>query len=261
MRFSQRIRLQTPESVELEFLLAGIGSRALALLVDYTFWGLLLSTVILLWSFIAEQTIDLLSNILGNTDSLELWLFSILMLISFVIYVGYFVIFETLWQGQTPGKRYAKIRVITDEGKPATLSHAALRALLRPFDDLFFIGFMLIIFTPKEKRLGDWIAGTIVVQTENNTIAKDLKLSNDATALANHLLEKGNLSAILPDDFAVVREYLQRRPHLDPQAKRSLCLKLAKELQEIIQLENLPYNMSADLFLEALYIAYQRSES
>ena len=160
MRFSKPIRLQTPDSVELEFWLAGIGSRTFALVVDYTVWGLLLSLFIWLWSFLAEETIDLLSELLENTDSLELWLLAILLMVTFIIYVGYFVIFETLWQGQTPGKQLAQIRVITDDGRPVQLSQAVLRALLRPFDDLFFIGFLLIALTPQEKRLGDWLAGT-----------------------------------------------------------------------------------------------------
>lgn len=263
MRFSKPIRLQTPDSVELEFWLAGIGSRTLALLVDYTCWGLLLSLFIWLWSFLAEQTIDLLSAWLKNTDSLELWLLAILLMVTFIIYVGYFVIFETLWQGQTPGKRFAKIRVIVEDGRPVQLSHSALRALLRPFDDLFFIGFLLIALTPQEKRLGDWLAGTLVVKTEQNTAQnaqKNLKVSDAAKTIAEGLLAEADLSMLLPDDFAVIREYLQRRAVLEPEAKRKLGLKLAKEIQAIIHLETLPYDMSADHFLEAVYLAYQRSE-
>lgn len=263
MRFSKPIRLQTPDSVELEFWLAGIGSRSLALLVDYTCWGLLLSLFIWLWSFLAEQTIDLLSAWLKNTDSLELWLLAILLMVMFIIYVGYFVIFETLWQGQTPGKRFAHIRVITEDGKPAQLSQAALRALLRPFDDLFFIGFLLVALTPQEKRLGDWLAGTLVVKTEQNKIQKaqkNLKVSDTAQEIAERLLGEANLSTLLPDDFAVIREYLQRRTVLETNAKRKLSLQLAQQIQAIIHLEKLPYDMSADHFLEAVYLAYQRSE-
>jgi uncharacterized RDD family membrane protein YckC len=260
MRFSKPIRLQTPDSVELEFWLAGIGGRALALLVDYTVWGLLLSVFIGLWSFLAEQTIDLLSDWLGNTDSLELWLLAILLMVTFIIYVGYFVIFETLWQGQTPGKRFAKIRVIADDGRPVQLSQAILRALLRPFDDLFFIGFLLIALTPQEKRLGDWLAGTLVVKTEQDKLQKNVKVSDRAMELAEHLLREADLSLLLPDDFAVIREYLQRRSLLDFEAKRKLSLQLAQDIQTIIHLETLPYDLSADHFLEAVYSAYQRSE-
>ncbi|MFZ9738624.1 MAG: RDD family protein [Prochlorotrichaceae cyanobacterium] len=260
MRFSKPIRLQTPESVELEFWLAGIGSRALALMVDYTVWGLLLSLLIWLWSFLAEQTIDLLSQWLQSTDTLEMWLVAIFLLVTFVIYVGYFVIFETLWQGQTPGKRFAKIRVIGDDGRPARLGQAVLRALLRPFDDLFFVGFVLIALTPQEKRLGDWLAGTLVVKTEQSPREKSLQVSSTAREIADRLVNTARLEALLPDDFAVVREYLQRRTLLEAQAKRQLSLKLAKEIQGIIDLETLPYDMSTDHFLEAVYLAYQRSE-
>jgi uncharacterized RDD family membrane protein YckC len=260
MGFSKPIRLQTPDSVELEFWLAGIGSRTLALVVDYTVWGLLLSVFIWLWSFLAEQTIDLLSAWLENTDSLELWLLAILLMVTFIIYVGYFVIFETLWQGQTPGKRFAKIRVIADDGRPVQLSQAVLRALLRPFDDLFFIGFLLIALTSQEKRLGDWLAGTLVVKTEQDQTQKPFKVSDGAIELAERLGVEADLSVLLPDDFAVIREYLQRRTLLEPEAKRKLSLQLARDIQMIIHLETLPYDLSADLFLEAVYFAYQRSE-
>ena len=99
MRFFNRVILQTPESVELEFTLAGIGNRALALLIDYV---ALYATIIafwIIWAFFASQLIDLLRNLLGNTDYLELWLFAIALLINFFIYVGYFVFFEVIWQG------------------------------------------------------------------------------------------------------------------------------------------------------------------
>ena len=264
MRFSKPIRLQTPDSVELEFWLAGIGSRTFALVVDYTVWGLLLSLFIWLWSFLAEQTIDLLSELLENTDSLELWLLAILLMVTFIIYVGYFIIFETLWQGQTPGKQLAQIRVITDDGRPVQLSQAVLRALLRPFDDLFFIGFLLIALTPQEKRLGDWLAGTLVVKTEQDQTQKRLKVSDRAIELAERLWGEADLALLLPDDFAVIRQYLQRRTVLEPEAKRKLSLQLAKDIQRIIHLETLPddltYALTADLFLEAVYFAYQRSE-
>ena len=260
MRFSDSITLQTPESVEIEFTLAGVGNRCLALLIDYGLWGLILSCFVYTWSFLAEQTIDILSDFLKNTDSLDLWLAAIAILVTFTIYVGYFVIFETLWQGQTPGKRFAKIRVICDNGRPAGLSQSTLRALLRPFDDLFFIGFILMALTPREKRIGDWIAGTLVVQTRNAIVKKPLHLSDAAQGIADRLLESADFSQILPDDFAVIREYLQRRSTLETNAKRRLSLELAKEIQGIIDLLELPEDMPADLFLEAVYIAYQRSE-
>lgn len=117
MRFFNQFSLQTPESVELEFTLAGIGNRAYALVIDYIVLGLALTIALIAWAFLSLLLSDLLSNIGGTTNNTYLWLIAIQFLIFFAIYVGYFVFFETFWQGQTPGKKFVKIRVLCDDGK------------------------------------------------------------------------------------------------------------------------------------------------
>ncbi|MFW6296321.1 MAG: RDD family protein, partial [Halothece sp.] len=105
MRFFNRINLQTPESVELEFTLGGIGNRAYALIIDYIVLGFTLIVFFIGWAFLSFQFLNVLEDILGTSEDVELWLLAIQLLIGFVIYVGYFVFFEVFWQGQTPGKR------------------------------------------------------------------------------------------------------------------------------------------------------------
>jgi uncharacterized RDD family membrane protein YckC len=129
MRFFNRITIQTPESVELEFTLAGIGNRAYALLIDYIIWGLTLLVFLYIAIFIFFQ-LSLFQNL---RDSLGLWYTSIQLLIIFTIFVGYFVCFETLWQGQTPGKRFVKIRVICDDGRAIGLQQATMRSFTQTF--------------------------------------------------------------------------------------------------------------------------------
>ena len=258
-RYFNKITIQTPESVELEFTLAGIGNRALALLlIDYPLWILLLVGVLFLASFISQPIVDLVVFLGGGAESVELWLGALGLLLFFVFYVGYFVFFETLWQGQTPGKRIAKIRVIRDNGQPAGLFQATLRSLLRPIDDILFIGFFLIVLTPKEKRLGDWMAGTLIIQEARPVVSKGLKLSKETNSIAEKLLDQANLSLLQPDDFAVIREYLQRRTVMAPQARAKLSLQLARQAKTLIDLEHLPKDMTPDTFLEAVYLAYQK---
>lgn len=258
MRFLNRVKLQTPESVELEFALAGIGSRALALLIDYHLLGAIWIVFLILWGFLSAQVVDLVVQTTGSTQDLELWLLALTLLVSFALYVGYFVAFETLWQGQTPGKRLTKIRVICEDGRPARLAQATLRALLRPIDDTLFIGMLLIILTPREKRLGDWVAGTLVVQNQKPLVKTGVQLSERAHAIAQQLSTIADISRLLPDDFAIIREYLQRRSLLAPKAKSELNLKLARQVKAIIALDTLPQDMTPDDFLEAIYLAYQQ---
>jgi uncharacterized RDD family membrane protein YckC len=254
MRFFNKIKLQTPESVELEFSLAGIGNRAYALIIDYIIWAIALIFLLITWGILSYQVIGWQNN------EAQLWFYAINILIFFVIYVGYFVYFETIWKGQTPGKRMAKIRVICDNGRPVGLQQTALRALLRPIDDFIFIGAILIMFTPQEKRLGDLVGGTLVIQEETNIVAAKFPLSERAQPLANQLLETSNIVALLPDDFAVIREYLQRRKIMQQDAKLQLSRNLANQIRDIIELDHIPSGVTADLFLEAVYLAYQQKD-
>jgi uncharacterized RDD family membrane protein YckC len=257
MGLFNRFTLHTPESVELEFTLAGIGNRAYALLIDYIFLGLIL-IVFLLGALIFNSVLaEIVTKLVGSTNRVELWLIGVQVLIAFFVYVGYFVFFETLWCGQTPGKRYVKIRVIRDDGRPVRLQQSTLRALLRPFDDLFFIGVFLIVFNQREKRLGDLVGGTLVIQ-EEQPITTALKVSTSAQSLAKKLLVDADISSLLPEDFAVIREYLQRREAMIPNARNELSKQLATQVKQIICLEKLPTKVDANVFLEAVYQAYQQ---
>ncbi|MEG4585673.1 RDD family protein [Microcoleus sp. MOSTC5] len=258
MRLFNRFTLHTPESVELEFTLAGIGNRAYALLIDYIIFGLILILFLIGVLIFNSFFLEAIAKLLGSTNGLELWLIAVQALIGFFIYVGYFVFFETAWSGQTPGKRYVKIRVIRDDGRPVRLQQSTLRALLRPFDDLFFIGVFLIVFNQREKRLGDLVGGTLVIQEEQPVKSAALKVSTPARSLAKKLLIEADISSLLPEDFAVIREYLQRREAMIPNARNELSKQLASQVKQIISLEKLPTKVDANVFLEAVYHAYQQ---
>jgi uncharacterized RDD family membrane protein YckC len=260
MRFFNRITLRTPESVEIDFELAGIGNRSYALVIDYVILGLSIFLSLIIGGIFYFQLLNLAQNILGRTNDVTLWLLALQILIIFSIYVGYFVFFETLWQGQTPGKKFVKIRVICNDGKPVGLAQSTLRALLRPIDEFLWLGMFLIIFSKQEKRLGDWVAGTLVIQEENISNSNKLNISPEADTLASQLLIETDISELLPQDFGVVREYLHRRSGMLPEARRELSRKLASQIRQIVKLEEIPEGVTANIFLEAIYLAYQRRE-
>ncbi len=264
LKFFGEIRLRTPESVELEFPLAGIGSRAYALLVDYTLITIAMLVVLLIGLLLSYQTLayavqarsDLRPSSIG-------WIVAFVLLGLFAIFVGYFVFFETLWQGQTPGKRMAQIRVIREDGRPIGLPQATLRALLRVFDDILvgLVGFLFIVQGRQEKRLGDWVAGTVVIQELRVKKDKDIIAIRDeirANQVADAMLETASFNLVTPDDFAVVREYLTRRSRFSVKALETVSLRLAQQLKARLDLEALPFNMTPDLFLEGVYLAYLR---
>ena len=256
MRFFNQINLQTPESVELEFTLAGIGNRSFALLIDYIIIGLSILLVWVLGFFVMYQLSPSLSDS-GVLDKLSQWIFALQYMTAFAISVGYFVILETLWQGQTIGKKRTKIRVICDNGKPARLPQAIMRGLLRPIDLLTTVGAFFIIFSQQEKRLGDLVAGTVVVQEEESRLAK-IAISEEAENLAQQLKTEAEIDNLLPDDFATIRDFLQRRKNIMLEYQHQLSRKLAEQVLEIILLEAVPEGYSNSQLLEATYLAYQQ---
>ena len=259
MRFFNQVNLQTPESVELEFTLAGIGNRSFALIIDYIILG---STIILLWILSAFLAFQLVPNFIDGEviNNLAQWIWAIQFLTTFAIYVGYFVVLETLWQGQTPGKKWTKIRIIRDNGKPERLPQAVLRALLRPIDDMLFIGVFFIVFSQQEQRIGDLVAGTIVVQEEQGAKLAKVDISPEAENLAVQLRIEAEMSNLLPEDFATIRDFLQRRKNIMLEYQHQLSRKLAGQVKEIIVLDDVPEGYSNSQFLEAIYLAYQQDQ-
>ena len=249
-------RFETPENVELEFTLAGLGNRVYALVIDYLILAVVQIVYILLITSFSETIVSLFGNKLG--ENVALWIFAILTLVNFFIYMGYFAFFETLWQGQTPGKRFVKIRVIRDDGRRVRLPQASLRALLRPLDDFLGLGIFCIFFSKSEKRLGDWVAGTLVIQEDSPLGTANFSLSQAAEALAIQLQSEADILSLRAEDFAVIRSYLQRRAEMNPEARIELSRSLAHQVREIISWSSIPEGVTPTLFLEAVYLAYQK---
>jgi uncharacterized RDD family membrane protein YckC len=145
----------TSEKVPFTYRIAGPGSRMLAALADA---GVIL--VLLLAGVLVGMVLDLARPGLGS-GILFLWLFLLLF--------GYFLLFEWLWLGQTPGKRLLGIRVIQWQGTSVTFSQAAVRNFLRVVDLLpaaYGVGFVVMACNPQGRRLGDLAANTLVVHVE-----------------------------------------------------------------------------------------------
>ena len=252
MKYLNRVKSQTPESVELEFVLAGVGNRTQALIIDYIIWSFTLFLLLVIWGVLFSQITWL------QSETARLWLMAIQILILFGVYIGYFIVFETLWRGQTPGKKYVKIRVIRDDGRNVGIQQSILRSLLRPIDDILFVGLLLILFTPQEKRLGDWVAGTISIQEGQAVAEKEISLSLEAPDLATKLIETGKVAALTPDEFATIRKYLYRYPALSPSAKIQVSDRLAQQIINKIELPDRLPTRDSHLIIEAVFLAYQQ---
>ena len=159
MSAPEKLTIDTPEQVPLEFALASVGSRFLAVALDTLFQagGFLVFVLIGL----AAAGISTIFRVNAG-----IWVVAVLILTSFLIYYGYFAVFEAVWNGQTPGKRIIGLRVILVAGRPITAYEAILRNVVRIADQMpgmYAIGILSILLTGKNQRLGDLAAGTVVV--------------------------------------------------------------------------------------------------
>lgn len=254
MEIERKVKLLTPESVELEFSLAGIGNRALALLVDYGILFLLGFCLLFVWLFVGEQLSD---SDFG--EEISKWFNAFMFLLYFLIYAGYFVFFETIWSGQTPGKKFAKVRVIQANGRPVGLPQATLRALLRAFDDFLSLGVILIVFGKTEKRLGDIVAQTIVIQEPRRAEVIDIQVSPNSKKAKDEWSNLGITDRLSVHDFAVVKDYLQRRSNFNTQARLDVSDRLIKQLQSKLELTDIPLGFTKEEHLEGIYLSFSES--
>jgi uncharacterized RDD family membrane protein YckC len=155
--------IETPERVPLHFALASIGNRFLACAIDHAIQALAL-TVIGVGFFVLANA----SDFEGAFSTAPKWVYAVMILVLFLILTGYFAFFEWLWSGQTPGKRWLKLRVIREDGRPITFWEASVRNLIRSFDMMpapfYSIGLISVFSTTRDQRVGDMVAGTVVVR-------------------------------------------------------------------------------------------------
>src|ERR1051325_10710740 len=155
--------IETPERVPLHFALASIGNRFLACAIDHTIQvlaiGLIVLTAVILMSFPSIQHV---------VSSAPKWVLAVMIILLFVIFSGYFAFFEWAWSGQTPGKRWLKLRVLREDGRPITFWESSVRNLIRTVDMMpapfYSVGLISVFSTSRDQRIGDIVAGTVVVR-------------------------------------------------------------------------------------------------
>src|SRR6476620_11275957 len=155
--------IETPERVPLHFGLASIGNRFLACAIDHAIQGVAL--VLLGISALIVSSFSFLEQTMTSAPK---WVIAVLIILLFLVFAGYFTFFEWMWSGQTPGKRWLKLRVIREDGRPITFWEAAVRNLLRTFDIMpwpfYSVGLISVFISSRDQRVGDMVAGTVVVR-------------------------------------------------------------------------------------------------
>ena len=214
-----KLTIETPEIIPLEYPLAGIGSRFLAVAVDYLIQGI--AGLVLVVA--SETASPIVKPALHRSG---MWFFAILAIVSFLIQFGYFAGFEAWWNGQTPGKRYFHLRVIKDSGRPISAYDSVARNFLRIVDivpGIYGVGVISMLFSSKNKRIGDYVAGTVVVH--ERPLATEAKIGGAFNPLAAVVAPEVPLVA--PEEFQLIEAFLLRREQLAPAVRAQLARRIA----------------------------------
>ncbi|HKP68900.1 MAG TPA: RDD family protein [Pyrinomonadaceae bacterium] len=233
--------IETPERVPLAFALASIGNRFLAAAIDHFIQYFSIFAVA--WLFISISGYGGIVEDIGLLREMPKWTIAIMILILFLIFAGYFTIFEWLWDGQTPGKRLLKLRVIREDGRPITLWEAIARNLLRVFDavpgffiPIYSVGLIVIFLNNRDQRVGDIFAGTVVIRERTDeapTFAETF--SNPIADAAFRRVQKrteftANVTAISASEIEVVESFLRRRWDLTDRQRIWMAWRIALPL-------------------------------
>jgi uncharacterized RDD family membrane protein YckC len=224
----------TPERVSFDYQIAGLGTRAIAQILD-----LLILAGILIAMFFTATGIGVAT---GATTVVNL-LFT---LAAFALVFGYFWISEAVWSGQTVGKKAFRLRAIGDRGEPLTFIQAGVRNIVRIVDFLpygYGVGLVVLFVNGKGKRLGDLAAGTIVVKDSDAVALWQLRGALPPTGAPGPLAPPpvATFAPATPGEIALrrldpelrrfVSAYARRRPELSMELRAQLAYQMQPSLR------------------------------
>ncbi|MEA2689939.1 MAG: hypothetical protein QOD51_2546 [Candidatus Eremiobacteraeota bacterium] len=219
------VDVRTGEAVAIRYELAGLGSRFLAVTVDMIAQVALIVVLALIYGFLIAPA---LSRLAFSKD-IAAWAIGAGIVMLFLIFFGWFIIFETWWSGRTPGKRALGLRVVRDGGFPIDLGAAVIRNLIRIAEvalGFYTLSAISALISHENKRLGDLAAGTIVVRDRAEAVA-DL----DAYLARPARTDTGLAEA----DRVLIERFLARRAALDPSARTRLATRIAERVRPTLR--------------------------
>ena len=253
----ESLKIQTPEHVGFKYVLAGLGTRSTAFLLDTAIRGLFILFIFLAILLLAQWLPEL--DPTGLTASLsKTWLLALAVLAYGVVDLGYFLIFEALWGGQTPGKRMQKLRVIRTNGQPIGWLESSIRNILRAVDILagfYPLGLFVMFMSSRSQRLGDYAAGTVVIVERRVNVPMDRTRLRSSTEL-NLLDLEVHLSALEPKQYQLIRSFLQRRHEMDEQHRSELSRLLVRRLMKRLGISHRP-DIPDETLLEEIVGVYE----
>ena len=254
--------IETPERVPLHFALASTGNRFLACAFDHFLQILLMAVaalVVIWWIGFSD---------LGAwVSSAPKWMLALLLVIIFSLWAGYFALFEWMWSGQTPGKRWLRLRVIREDGRPVTFWEATARNLVRLLDmepfPFYSLGLVSVFISSRAQRLGDLVAGTVVVR-EREAQAPSFDQVFSAPTADSALRRsfkpvpfRADLSLLAVREVEVVEAFLRRRWDMEEMLRQWMAWRVATPILHKLRPDYDPAQFTYEGFLEELLHRYR----
>jgi uncharacterized RDD family membrane protein YckC len=240
MSLEDRYVTPTPEGVSMDVVLAGIGSRFLACVLDSILLAIVLVVV----------NIALYAGFTTNTRSDKILAAGFSLLSFLLIFVGYFIICEMLWSGRSIGKRAAGIRVVSTTGAAEGFWSILLRNIARLIDFLpafYIVGSISILASGNNQRIGDMLAGTIVIR-ERHAADRMQAVSMSAARQSwttpvygsapswtgpplSDALATWDVSLVSDAEVALIRQFLSRRWEYNKESRERLAAQLMERIE------------------------------
>ncbi|HEV3167615.1 MAG TPA: RDD family protein [Isosphaeraceae bacterium] len=254
MEWTDEVRIETPEQIDVSLELAGLGSRFVAQVIDWAVkFGLILVFVVL---------VTFTMQILGISSASrigEYMVAAVLVVLIYAFLLGCDIYWEVSSSGQTPGKRLAGIRVIREGGAPIDFTSACVRNILGMADCLpffYLLGGFLVLLSPRGQRLGDMAAGTIVIRERSLAIPVQSQTEAERLATEEFHFTPQQISSYTPADRHILKSYFQRSGQMTPESRQQLAYRLASQFLGKTSYEPQPplrQGPRAEVFLACLY--------
>ncbi len=249
----------TPENISFSYDVAGIGSRFIAALIDFVIYILAAIALAILRSEIQRYISD---------ATLMATITAIYIAFSFLFYWGYYILFELIWAGQSPGKRIARIRVVRLDGTPASPGQIVIRnvgRLVDLFPGFYAVGVITMLLNDQARRLGDFAAGTLVVrevaqvslsqvvnETGDSPVAPGAPMVNERAQAEAATLPVNRLSK---EQRQIAREFLARRAEMNESLRARLALQIGASAARQMDFVVPVHPAQAEYLLELIAIA------
>jgi uncharacterized RDD family membrane protein YckC len=256
----ETLAIRTPECVRFQYLLAGLGSRATAFLVD-TAIRVLFILCIFLGAFLVSEWLPAMIPMDLFHKLSKTWIIALGALAYGVVDLGYFLFFEAAWSGQTPGKRQQGLRVVKSNGQPIGWLESSIRNILRAVDILlgfYPVGLVVMFLSNSNRRLGDYAADTVVIVERRRKVPRSRTRLRSSANLRYPEIQS-HATQLKVQQYQVLRSFLERREAMDETHRRELARVLVRQLTEHGKIP-VRSDIPDEVFLEEMVTIYEQTK-